>query len=191
MFFNAIPDGTRVPYWAYLDVTNTDGWNDIAAKNAGDSPEFTSTGVLKIQGSVSTTQAPSTASAVSHSTSSPSSNRNKLHAGKIVPIVVGVIGAVMLIAFIFWCFWRRRRRAEEWPTPSVDDAAQTGEAGDLRDPGPSVPIRYYDPSDPDTFPQSILPPIPATQTAPSGKNGLGTKSTGTNDKTKYRGLPLV
>jgi len=99
----------------------------------------------------------------------------------------------MLITVIFLCFRRRHRRAEEPPSPSVDNEAYKAEAGDLLlDSGPPMPIQYYDPSDPNTFPQPImLPPFPAAQTTQSGENGDSIKSAGTTDRTTYSGLPLV
>jgi len=187
MYFNVIPNGTSVPYWAFVDVITAETWNATAAKDADDSLEITATGLSQIQGSsVSTTQTPSTASAVSHSpSSSPSSNTNKSHAGNILPVVVGVIGAAMLIAVISWCFRRRRRRVEEQPSPSVENEAHIVEAAGLPDSGPPVPIHYYDPSDPSTFPPPIVfPPM-------NGEHGHGTESTGTNNRTEYDGLPPI
>ncbi|KAH9956710.1 hypothetical protein BC827DRAFT_1385882 [Russula dissimulans] len=205
-----IPDGTRVPHWAYLDVITADTWNITAAENAGDSPEDSPSSFSQIQTlsatastasqsslstHVSTAQASSTTSAVSHGpSSSPTGrlNRNSLHAGQIVSIVVGVLGTAILITVIFWCFWRRRRRSEEQPSPLVDDVAHMAEGANLPDPGPPVPTQYYDPYDPSTFPPPIvLPPIPAAQTTPSGENGHGTEPTGANGRTEYSGLPLV
>jgi hypothetical protein len=53
-------------------------------------------------------------------------------------------------------------------------------------------VGRQDPSDPSTFPPPIeLPPIPTAKITPNGENGHGTKSTGTTDRTKYGGLPLV
>jgi hypothetical protein len=53
-------------------------------------------------------------------------------------------------------------------------------------------VTRQDPSDPSTFPPPIvLPPSPAAQTTASGENDHGTESTGTSDRTKYSGLPLV
>src|SRR5712671_2666399 len=53
-------------------------------------------------------------------------------------------------------------------------------------------VTHQDPSDPSTFPPPIVfPPIPATQTTPSGENGQGAKSTSKNDRAEYSGLPLV
>jgi len=105
---------------------------------------------------------------------------------------VGVIAAAMLVITILWCFRRRRRRAEEQPSPILENGTHMAEAAGQLDPGPAAPTRYYDPSDPSTFPQlTALPPIPATEIKPSGENGHGTKSTGANDRTQYSGLPLV
>ncbi|KAH9960178.1 hypothetical protein BC827DRAFT_1209690 [Russula dissimulans] len=193
---NTIPYGTRVPHWAYLDVITADTWNATSAEDAGDYPEVSPTTVSQTQASsptyISATRATSTTPAVSQS---PHFNRNKLHARQIVPIVVSVIGAAMLITIIFVRFRRRHRRAEELPPPLVDNKPYMAEAGDLLlDYGPSMPIQYYDPSDPNTFPQPIMfRQIPAAQTTQSGESGDGTNSAGTNasDRTRYSGLPLV
>jgi len=195
-----------------------DTWNATSAEDASNSPEVCPKRVSQTQASsvtasatfqsfsisssdsipvhISTTRAASSTPAVSQSPfSSLHFNRNKVHAEKIVLIVVSVIGAAMLITVIFVCFRRRHtgRRAKELPSVDNLNEAYMAEAGDLLiDSGPPMPIQYYDPSDPNTFPQPImLPPIPAAQTTQSGENGNGTKSAGTNDRTNYSGLPLV
>ncbi|KAH9961981.1 hypothetical protein BC827DRAFT_1383744 [Russula dissimulans] len=195
--------GTRVPHWAYLDVITAGTWNATAAEDAGDDPEVSPTSVSQTQASSVTASATFQSFSISSISSqaspfpSPHSNRNKVHAGQIrvVIIVVSVVGAAMLITVIFVCFRRRHRRAEELPSPSVGNETYVAEAGDLLlDSGPSMPLQYYDPSDPNTFPPQpiMFSPIPAAQTTQSGdENGHDTKSTSTNDRTKYSGLPLV
>ncbi|KAH9956714.1 hypothetical protein BC827DRAFT_1385884 [Russula dissimulans] len=181
-----IPDGTRVPHWAYLDVITADTWNITAAENAGDSPEDSPSSFSQIQ-TLSVT------ASVASSQSSLSTHGNNLHARQIVPIVVGVLGTAMLITVIFWCFWRRRWRSEVQLSPwVVDNVAHMAEAAYLPDPGPPMPTQYYDPSDPSTFPPPIvLSSIPVAQTTPNGENGNGTEPTGANGRTEYSGLPLV
>jgi len=194
-----IQNGTRtpVPHWAYLYIVDT--WNSTAAEIAGDSPENSPTGFSRGSSVTASgvSQSPisrylSTTQAVSQSPfSSPSLNVDKLRARQ-VGTVVGVMVAAILITAILWRFRRRRRRAEEQPSPLLENETHMVEVVDQPDPCFAMPTRYYDPSDPSTFPQPIVStPIPATLTEPSGENDHGSKSTGTNDRTQYNGLPLV
>ncbi|KAH9954783.1 hypothetical protein BC827DRAFT_927477 [Russula dissimulans] len=118
---DAIPAGTRVPHWAYLDVTVcyalyvfrrvilalrmsvffpemvqiADNWSATAAKSAGDSPEVKPT-------PVSTVQVSPTASAVAQT------SRNKSHSGEIAGAVArtGPAGSIReQIGTHGRCFW--------------------------------------------------------------------------------------
>ncbi|KAH9958188.1 hypothetical protein BC827DRAFT_613222 [Russula dissimulans] len=197
----AIPGGTRVPHWAYLNLTTSDIWSVTAATKAGDSPEVT----------------PLPASQVSPTTSargqSPSLNQNSSHAGQIAGAVVGsVVGGSLLIGIIFWYLRRRRWRVKAphtnaQPTSSANNAVYTqaqpapfsGSAAriagtfGLPDPDHSLSIgRYYNPSDPSTFPRLVSPPsMSGTKIAPNRRNEHNLESTNTIDGPHYSGLPLV
>jgi len=179
---NPIPDGTRVPYWAYLDVVTGDNWDLTAAQSAGDSPEATPIAPSTIQPS-------STASAAPQSSSSSSSTQKKSsHAGQIAGGVVGgIVGATLLIGFILW--YRRRRRQQSSPFAGKEEAVGM--------PEPDTPMsigKYYDPSDPTTFPRPFASPVDSAtviQTTPNSEHGHGGDSSRTVDRTRYPGLPLV
>jgi len=179
---NPIPGGTRVPHWAYLDVVVSDSWNITAAQSAGDSPEVTPT--------VSTIQMSATPSATLKSISNPSSNQNSSHAGEIAGAVVGCIaGAALLATFVLWYLRRRRRRAGARPSPY----AHRPQAFDPQDNGTNMPVgRYYDPSDPSTFPPSFLSPsTTAIHTTASTEGIHSGESIRPHDRSQYPGLPLV
>jgi len=167
---NPIPDGTRVPYWAYIDVETTNTWSVAAAQSAGDSPEATPT-------TSSTTQPSSTAS------SSPDLKPHKSHSGKIAGAVVGSIaGVALLIASIVWYLRRRRWLAEPQPSPfGVSEPNIVSE-----------PIgKLYDPSDPSTFPVPfVASSATVTQITSSGER-LNPMSSQDRNPNQYSGLPLV
>ncbi|KAI9459394.1 hypothetical protein F5148DRAFT_1218816 [Russula earlei] len=177
----ALPRLTRVPRWAYLSVVKANTWNITLAQIAGDSPEGTPT-------TVATVQASSTASAVSQN---PTSNS---HAGRIAGGVVGgVVAAALLIGLIFWYIRRRRRRAEPLPSPFVGNAAHVAEAFGQPGHGVSTPIgKYYDPSDPSTFPTPFASvSMTAIQTTEDSLKSHSPESTSTKNRTQYQGLPIV
>jgi len=193
-----IPNGTRVPHWAYLDVTLSNSWNASAARIAGDSPEGTPPGA------------------------SSSLNQNKAHLKTIVGAIVGaIVGVSLLIAIIFWYLRRRRSREEAQSiTPTVNEVlvnanpipfsvnppqtetSPTSSAGHpaytevqparnsdgIVDSAMSIG-KYYDPSDPSTFPRPlVLPSASGIQTMHTRRNDGSTDST---HRLQYSGLPLV
>ncbi|KAI9462907.1 hypothetical protein BJY52DRAFT_1255950 [Lactarius psammicola] len=183
---NSIPAGTRVPRWAYLDVSTADSWDATAAQSAGDSPEGTQT-----VSSTSSTSAPS-----SSTSPSSSSNKNSSSTGAIAGGVVGgVVAATLLVGLIVWYTRRRRWRAVARPSPFMTDAPHMAEAFGLPDPGTSAAIpKYYDPSDPSTFPPSLMSPSATViQTTPGSEqaDGTATPPLSVNDRGRYNGLPLV
>jgi len=164
-----IPQGTRVPHWAYLDVTRTGNWDATAAQGAGDSPEATPSPTA------SSSSKPSPTSG-SPAPASSSSNPNRSHAGKIAGVVAGaVVGVSLLIGIVFWYLQRQFSHIE------VEDGTSTGNKPPVtaqpipslvsspRTETPTTPPSghpaytgsiggVYDPSDPDTYPTLVLPP---------------------------------
>jgi len=159
-----------VPHWAYLDVTTADNWNATVARGAGDSPEV----------EPAAAQSPS---------------RNKPHSGEIAGAVVGgVIGASLLIGIIFWYLRRRHWRARAQPAPFANKSAHMAEAFGLPDLDHSASIgKYYDPSDPSTYPKPFTSPsMSVIQTTHGSEKGHGGGSIDTSrNRQQYNGLPLV
>ncbi|KAH9171573.1 hypothetical protein EDB89DRAFT_1090712 [Lactarius sanguifluus] len=183
----SIPAGTRIPYWAYLAVSAADTWNATAAQSAGDTPEGTATAVS------SPTSVPS-ASTSSSSSSSTSSNKSSSSTGAIAGGVVGgVVGATVLIGLIIWYTRRRRWRAVARPSPFMTDGPHMAAAFGIPDPGTSTSKpKYYDPSDPSTFPPSLMSPsVTVIQTTPGSEQAHGTSTPPLSDRSRYNGLPLV
>ncbi|KAF8268246.1 hypothetical protein EI94DRAFT_1728138 [Lactarius quietus] len=86
---------------------------------------------------------------------SSSSNSSKARA-----IVGGVLGAAGRIVILPWYIRQRRQRAAAGPSPFMTDASHVAEAFGEPVPYPlslSPPPRYYDPSDPSTYPPFDLP----------------------------------
>jgi len=95
-FSNTIPNGTKVPAWAFLDVTGGT-WNPVLSYQVGDSPE------------------------VSGGTSA--SKYNDHHSNKTAAIVGGVLGGIVFIVLtIVLMLWRqriKRRRATRAAAASI------------------------------------------------------------------------
>jgi hypothetical protein len=98
-----IPEGTRVPAWAYLDVTANDGFDPTAA-HAVSNPELESTPLSP----TSTITSTSITTETSGNTSSTTVPTPPARASNSVPAIVGgVVGCILglgvlgLIAFIF------------------------------------------------------------------------------------------
>ncbi|KAH9980998.1 hypothetical protein BGW80DRAFT_303504 [Lactifluus volemus] len=145
-FPEAIPLGTRIPNWAYINPVPGDNWNLSTAQIAAsaNSPEVTGTASLV---STSTTANPSTGTPTS-----TSSSKNKMRIGAIaVGVLGGIITAGSIAAVVAWLVIRRRRTH---PVPSPIKEEKTGEMEEQ----PTEPYhfgtrqRIYDPSDPSTHP---------------------------------------
>jgi len=200
----AIPNGTRVPHWAYLDVAYNfnSSWNATGAVLVGGFPENTagvsSTGATTAGASTKDTSTPAGVSpAVSQSHSSTSSlNHHKSHSGKIAGASAGVlVGILLLIGTIFWYLRRWRSRAEiqpegpPEPAPFSDSAVRIAGRFGLPDPNRSMAIgRYYDPSDPNTFPKMTETLVETVQNRRNVHNDEPTDST---NRLQYSGLPIV
>ncbi|KAH9954751.1 hypothetical protein BGW80DRAFT_1258557 [Lactifluus volemus] len=172
----SIPAGTRVPHWAYLNV-QADNWSATAAENTGDSPEGTPSATTGTPKSTSTSHA--------HS----KSNTGQIAGG----VVGGIAGIALLAAFIFWYLRHRRRRREAQPSPFMTDAPHVAEAFGLEDSDTFTPRKYYDPSDPTTFPTSIVSPsLTVIPTAPGSEQAHGDGAAAlSRNRSEYSGLPLV
>jgi len=197
----AIPDGTRVPKWAYLVVDISDHWDPTTAEFVGDYPETTAVAFSMPATStpVSATRASSTeatSTPVSMTRASPtvsqspssSLNQHKLHSGKISGTIASVlVGVLLLIGIIFWYLRRWRSSAEIEPAPFSDSAVRIAGAFGLPDPNHSMAIgRYYDPSDPATFPK-----MSETQIMPNRGNVHNDEPTDSTSRPEYSGLPMV
>ncbi|KAG5724007.1 hypothetical protein E4T56_gene11235 [Termitomyces sp. T112] len=151
IFLPNIPSTTRVPHWAFDDPTNST-FNPALAQEVTDAPE--STGPSQSTG---TSSNPTLTPASSESSSSK--------AGPIAGGVVGgVVGLALIAALVFW--WIRRRRlgiapsaevnytsvAPTSPPPMSFTAAPLGSSANI------TSQRFYDPSDPSTYPAPINAP---------------------------------
>lgn len=166
-FTDVIPSGTKVPHYAYLDVTVADEFDPVAAKAAGDAPESTGIAIPSI--SFPSISIPDLATSTSFGfpttvphTSGSSSTHKSSNAGAIAGGVIGgLLGLALVAALAFWL--SRRNRNKTAPSAMVN----TGYAapGQPMSPPPmsfntttTGPSRLYDPSDPTTFPTPLAPP---------------------------------
>jgi len=120
-FSNIIPNGTRVPGWAFLDVTKGGGsWNPILSYQVGDNGTEVIAGE---SGSISPLPTPtSTQTAVPGLSSSQaqfvSSNDSSHHSNKTAAIVGGILSGIAFIALsVTLLLWhqrvKRRRRTRK------------------------------------------------------------------------------
>ncbi|KAG1754638.1 hypothetical protein EDB19DRAFT_1667459 [Suillus lakei] len=172
----SIPTGTKVPNWAYLNLT-TGTFDAAAAQADGDLPESTATSIQST-GSVtfsSSVSASATGSAATGSSTTSPSNSTSSNAGAIAGGVVGgIVGAAAIIGLATWFFVKRRRSATAPSAAFSDIGGGPGYTQSVYStnphPFPMQPQmtqqpRLYDPSDPTTFPGS--PPSPTVLTTAS------------------------
>jgi len=165
-----IPQGTRVPLWAYYDVTGLRGgiYTDDNAKSIGRDPEATPTG---LQTRSTGSAGPGVTGIVGGTSPSPGSSKT----AAIVGGVVGGVCALIITPIIVYFVIRRRRRNREKNPPlshqrqrtpvihwgnrpnslAYDPSVSTGPTV-----GSNVPLQTYNPADPTTFP----PPLSWGQT---------------------------
>lgn len=154
-----IPTGTKVPNWAYLNVTG--GFDPVAAQNNGDLPESTATNAqFTITVTYSTTFSASLTSSSTTSTGLSLISTSSATSPNVGAIAGGVVGAILsatIIGLVIWFFVRRRRSST---TPSAAFSDTGGGPGHTQSfystsanafPMAQQP-RLYDPSDPTTFP---------------------------------------
>ncbi|KAI9455011.1 hypothetical protein BJY52DRAFT_366538 [Lactarius psammicola] len=195
-FPDSVPDGTRVPRWAYIDTSIGDSWNISEARLAGDSPEVTGTSSIVPTSTIRVSQStltPSGSESGSSSTST-STSQSSSNAGAIAGGVVGGIIGVALIAGVVAWFVIRRRRARSAPST----AYMSGQGGEMDQPMP-YPLtiespRLYDPSDPTTYPTTYPTHTPSSPTINTTSQSNQYHSP-TNDlqpnRHAYSGLPEV
>ncbi|KAJ7063486.1 hypothetical protein C8F01DRAFT_79222 [Mycena amicta] len=136
-----IPDGTRVPHWAYQIIPPGGGFNATLAQLQLNALE-------------------STASPEPSSTSTPPSNPSRTASSKksdAGPIAGGVVGGIVVLLLIciavFW-FLRRRRRGDA-PSNAVPLPMGYHNTGDITPFTSAIPTpKLYDPADPSTFPST-------------------------------------
>ncbi|KAI0321649.1 hypothetical protein OF83DRAFT_232346 [Amylostereum chailletii] len=150
-----VPNGTAIPHWAAQDVDISGIWDNTTAFTAGMYPE-----VIASNGSII---GPSTTiHAGSSPTSSPSSSQDKgssIASAIVGGVVGGVVGACVITATLIWLL-RRRRRGSPVRTTSADYKEVPNEPMEQDTKAmplalPMTPRRYYDPSDPTTFPNRV------------------------------------
>ncbi|KZT26509.1 hypothetical protein NEOLEDRAFT_1132014 [Neolentinus lepideus HHB14362 ss-1] len=157
-----IPSGTRVPAWAYLNVTN-DFWDYVAAEADTAAPESTNS-VQKPTGSITSSTPGSSASGSAVSGASPTSGSgtgSKTNTGAIAGGVVGgVVGAAALVGLITW-FVLRRRQQQQTPASAMYDSRPMSQGPtEYSAVPPFTPStqKFYDPSDPSTYPPTAMSP---------------------------------
>lgn len=152
---NPIPSGTAVPNWAFQSLSDATSFNATEAQRAGDLPE--STAPASPTSSLSSPTAGSSTSAAATSSSSSSNNgKSKSNAGAIAGGVVGglvFVGAVAILAFLLVRSRRRRREIHRPSSPGLLDDNVIPRPFLINRPS-SPPPRFYNPSDPSTFPSS-------------------------------------
>ncbi|KAF8237709.1 hypothetical protein L208DRAFT_1388882 [Tricholoma matsutake] len=141
-----IPSDTKVPHWAYLNVTSSDEFQPAAANAVTNAPEST-----HISTSATSTSTSSTTSAGSSSSSS-----------NVGPIVGGVLGAFVGLGLIagllfWWMRGRNRRQTPPGPSPKpmtehLIDGSTSMTSNTTAPVLHTSPMKLYNPSDPSTFP---------------------------------------
>ncbi|KAI0064538.1 hypothetical protein BV25DRAFT_1989821 [Artomyces pyxidatus] len=205
-FPEAIPSGTRVPHWAYLDVVSADTWNNASAFADGSSsaPESTGSGAPTSVHPTSSATSPSTPTSATSvggggsfpasASATPSHTASAGHSSNTGAIAGGVVGGVVGLALIggliVWLVRSRRGR----PRPSSDYGAQPQmQQGTYSMPVPFIatppetPQKYYDPTDPSTFPSAAPSPTIHTTTTDPYQNSFSSLQ----PNRQYNGLPEV
>ncbi|THH17527.1 hypothetical protein EW146_g3301 [Bondarzewia mesenterica] len=197
----SIPSGTRVPGWAYLNVTKADIWNNTIAFESAVLPESSATrGPASINPSTSQTSSVSVTATSSMSSSAVSSPQNASssshsHAGAIAGGVVGGVVGAALLAGLVVCLVIRHRRSRVppsatyggGPSPVMGQDVHNGALAPFAREFPETPRRFYDPSDPSTFPTSPSPSSPMIHT---NNNTYNTSMHNLQpNRSQYNGLP--
>jgi hypothetical protein len=150
-FPEAIPAGTAVPHWAYLDIVGTGRYSPLAAQQDVGVESAASTRTTAARTSTSTRIVPTTTTAITAtsgdepsttpiSSSNDSSSKKKTNIG---PIVGGVVGGVAVIALIVGIvlFAIRSRKSHAAPSAAYLDSkvpplATPPPMGQYAQPGP-------------------------------------------------------
>jgi len=105
IFPESVPDGTRVPKWAYLPLVLNDSWDITLAQSVGEFPEVTgSTSISSI---------------IPTSTSHHTANTDAIAGG----VVGGIVGTALIAGVVFWSVLRRRR-ARSVPSSDMGEKEQ-------------------------------------------------------------------
>jgi len=163
-----IPLKTAIPHWAYLNYTIGDGFNSVAARAAGGTPESFAPAPSTIplsptstssSPSSSTTGSPSSirgspSSATVNPTSQGDNNNLMKKSSNVGAIVGGVIGGLVAVGIGAWIYLRIR--AMEWGDKARSDKVGASTGSSLPEHViPHLSIRPYDPSDPSTYPTHL------------------------------------
>ncbi|KAH9980990.1 hypothetical protein BGW80DRAFT_303173 [Lactifluus volemus] len=155
-FSEAIPVGTQIPRWAFVNPVPSDTWVISAAQLAGTFPEVTGTTSTSTHTPTPTpTPTPQTSIKVvmSSHVSLPLSLKKNSSAA-IGGIIGGIISAVFIIAVVVWLIIRLRRRSTRFASTST----LTNGKGSTLEPEVSLAVEvqtFYDFSDPGVYPMEV------------------------------------
>ncbi|KAF9454634.1 hypothetical protein P691DRAFT_806802 [Macrolepiota fuliginosa MF-IS2] len=188
VFPQPLPLGTRVPGWAYADVTVTNGFNLSTAQALDTRPEstgistptsssFPTSRTIGTTGTLSFTTPRSSSTAGIAGADGSSGSGSGTNAGAIAGGVIGGVVGLALVAGLLFFFLRRRREASEKPASSAFNttpymAAAYGPEQNMSynpttSPYPSDQAqKLYDPADPSTFPTTPTPVASSPYTNP-------------------------
>ncbi|KAI9508317.1 hypothetical protein F5148DRAFT_930723 [Russula earlei] len=184
-FPKPIPEGTRVPSWAYIDPG--DDWNVTAAQLVGDAPEVTGSVAIvptSTPGSQSTITPQTSPSSASTSSSKSNSNAGAIAGG----VVGGVVGAALIAGIVAWFALRRRGTRSVPSTAYIDSLGGGMEQTVVPFPLTIETPRLYDPSDPSTYPTQA--PSPTIYTT-NYSNQYTSSASDLPSRQAYSGLPEV
>jgi len=175
-----INNDTRVPAWAFMNVSNSQPWDNVTACAVGDTPE--STGDSR----------PSFAPKFD--------DGDAVRVGVIVGVaLVGTVLVFVLVGTGGWFFLRRYRRRRQPYSKARSESPSAEHLTAKRGSGrytvlawtPDADKRFYDPSDPSTHP--IIGALPTGALSPAAINSptpvKGPTTPKNNRPTEYSGLP--
>lgn len=171
-FPKPVPSGTRVPHWAYIDTSIGNNWNLSAAQLEGDVPEVTGTA------SIIPTLSSKAPQSVTSSISSSSTPHHSSNVGAIAGGAVGgIVGAALIAGIVLWFAFRRRHARPQ-------AVFQGGEKEQpLPQPLTKGAPKFYDPSDPTTYPSKDFLPL--------NNQRLGSTNRMQSSDGGYSGLPEI
>ncbi|KAH9958292.1 hypothetical protein BC827DRAFT_609764 [Russula dissimulans] len=180
-FPQVIINQTLVPAWAFLNVTSSDPWDNVTACDFGGLPESSGTARPPFAPKFSA--------------------RSAIGVGVLVGLATGsTILALAAIGAGIWYFVRRHRRRgwqkveDNFKSPSTDRFQATDKYTSVPW-APEADRRFYDPSDPTTYPDLFLlrdtTQSAATNPAPSAQDSTRALANPRPSATTYSGLPEV
>ncbi|KAL4072642.1 hypothetical protein V8B97DRAFT_1870213 [Scleroderma yunnanense] len=190
-----IPSGTAVPNWAYQVVTTSDLFNVTLAQLTGggvyllNAPESSATKATAI---VATSTMP--ISSITGDTQSPNSSPSSSSKSNIGDIVGGAVGGVCLAAIAAFITWFCIRCRQTKPLSARYDGTNSMYTAMSAFTPPVTQPKFYDPSDPSTFPTSA--PSPTIHTSPYNDHQNNTIHSGVNVVQSgrpgaYSGVPIL